>query len=114
MIAQYYEFIRLGREGYEKVHEAAYRTADVAGQRRTVRAALDLKPGEDVLDIGSGPGFLVLMLTGPASLPLDRQRRRGRFPPETVPTPGNPRPSARSIATRDQECARHRMPPAAG
>jgi SAM-dependent methyltransferase len=38
--------------------EAAYSTPDVAGQRRTVLAALGLKPGEDVLDIGSGPGFL--------------------------------------------------------
>jgi arsenite methyltransferase len=38
--------------------EAAYRTPDVAGQRRAVLAALDLKSGEDVLDVGSGPGFL--------------------------------------------------------
>ena len=30
----------------------------MAGQRRVIRAALGLKPGEDVLDIGSGPGFL--------------------------------------------------------
>src|SRR5580700_5781071 len=38
--------------------EATYSTPDVAGQRRTVLAALGLQPGEDVLDIGSGPGFL--------------------------------------------------------
>ena len=38
--------------------EATYTTPDVAGQRRVIRAALGLKPGEDVLDIGSGPGFL--------------------------------------------------------
>jgi SAM-dependent methyltransferase len=36
----------------------------VAGQRRTVLAALDLKPGEDVLDIGSGPGFLACEMSG--------------------------------------------------
>jgi arsenite methyltransferase len=38
--------------------EATYTTPDLAGQRRVIRAALGLKPGEDVLDIGSGPGFL--------------------------------------------------------
>ena len=38
--------------------EPTYTTPDVAGQRRVIRAALGLKPGEDVLDIGSGPGFL--------------------------------------------------------
>jgi arsenite methyltransferase len=38
--------------------EATYLTPDVVEQRRVVRAALDLQPGEDVLDIGSGPGLL--------------------------------------------------------
>ena len=38
--------------------EATYTTPEQAGQRRLVRAALGLKPGQDVLDIGSGPGFL--------------------------------------------------------
>jgi arsenite methyltransferase len=38
--------------------EASYLTSDVVEQRRIVRAALDLQPGEDVLDIGSGPGLL--------------------------------------------------------
>jgi arsenite methyltransferase len=38
--------------------EATYLTPDVVEQRRIVRAALDLRPGEDVLDIGSGPGLL--------------------------------------------------------
>ena len=38
--------------------EAAYMTADVIEQRRAIRAALAIRPGERVLDIGSGPGFL--------------------------------------------------------
>jgi arsenite methyltransferase len=38
--------------------EAAYKTQDVIDQRRATRAALALRPGERVLDIGSGPGFL--------------------------------------------------------
>lgn len=38
--------------------EAQYATPDLVRQRSAVRVALDLKPGEDVLDIGSGPGLL--------------------------------------------------------
>ena len=38
--------------------EAAYLTADVVGQRVEVLAALDVRPGERVLDVGSGPGLL--------------------------------------------------------
>ena len=38
--------------------EATYKTPEQVEQRRIVRAALGLKPGQDVLDIGSGPGFL--------------------------------------------------------
>jgi arsenite methyltransferase len=38
--------------------EATYLTPDIVEQRRLQLAALDLKPGETVLDIGSGPGLL--------------------------------------------------------
>jgi len=38
--------------------ELVYTTPDVVEQRRLTIAALDLQPGEDVLDIGAGPGFL--------------------------------------------------------
>ena len=38
--------------------EATYSTQDVIEQRRATRAVLALQPGEHVLDIGSGPGFL--------------------------------------------------------
>jgi len=38
--------------------ESVYTTPDVVEQRRLTIAALDLQPGEAVLDIGAGPGFL--------------------------------------------------------
>jgi ubiquinone/menaquinone biosynthesis C-methylase UbiE len=38
--------------------EATYQTPDVVEQRRATRAILALQPGEHVLDIGAGPGFL--------------------------------------------------------
>jgi arsenite methyltransferase len=37
---------------------AIYSTPDVVAQREATLAALDLRPGERVLDIGSGPGLL--------------------------------------------------------
>ena len=38
--------------------EAVYTTPDVVEQRRLIVEMLELQPGEHVLDIGSGPGFL--------------------------------------------------------
>lgn len=38
--------------------EIAYQSPDVRGQREEVLRRLALKPGEQVIDIGSGPGFL--------------------------------------------------------
>jgi len=40
--------------------EAIYVTPDVVAQRREFLGALELRPGERVLDIGSGPGFLAV------------------------------------------------------
>jgi len=40
--------------------EAIYLTPDVVQQRREVLAALALRPGERVVDLGSGPGLLAL------------------------------------------------------
>jgi len=77
--------------------EAVYRTADVVGQRRAVIAALRLRPGERVLDIGSGPGMLASEMAAvvaprgsvhgvdisPSMLAL----ARGRPPPPGAPSP---------------------------
>lgn len=38
--------------------ESTYATPDIVEQRRIIVDALSLRPGERVLDIGSGPGFL--------------------------------------------------------
>jgi arsenite methyltransferase len=45
-------------EKQAKQVESTYMTPDVVEQRRATRALLALQPGEQVLDIGSGPGFL--------------------------------------------------------
>jgi arsenite methyltransferase len=44
--------------------EAVYLTPDVVAQRRSVRGWLALKPGERVLDVGVGPGFLAAEMAG--------------------------------------------------
>ncbi len=41
-----------------KMVEAMYLTPDVVGQRVAILAALGLKPGEHLIDIGVGPGLL--------------------------------------------------------
>jgi SAM-dependent methyltransferase len=43
---------------------AAYLTPDVVAQRRSVRGWLELRPGERVLDVGVGPGFLAAEMAG--------------------------------------------------
>lgn len=71
--------------------EAVYTTPDVAGQRALVLEALGLRPGERVLDVGVGPGFLAREMAGavgpggsvegvdlsPAMLELARARLEG-------------------------------------
>jgi ubiquinone/menaquinone biosynthesis C-methylase UbiE len=53
-------------EGTAKQVEATYQTPDVVEQRRATRAILALQPGEHVLDIGSGPGFLAAEMASEA------------------------------------------------
>jgi SAM-dependent methyltransferase len=42
--------------------ERAYTTADVQAQRAAARRALEARPGEAILDLGSGPGILACEL----------------------------------------------------
>ncbi|MEK6710170.1 MAG: methyltransferase domain-containing protein [Nitrospinota bacterium] len=71
--------------------EAVYTSPDVAGQRALILRALELRPGERVLDVGVGPGFLARELAeaagpsgalrgidlSPAMLELARRRLEG-------------------------------------
>jgi SAM-dependent methyltransferase len=51
------EMLQFDDEAARRV-EAAYTTPDIIAQRREVLSRLALKPGEHVVDIGAGPGFL--------------------------------------------------------
>jgi ubiquinone/menaquinone biosynthesis C-methylase UbiE len=42
--------------------DAIYGTPDVVAQRRAVMTALAPQPGEEIIDVGSGPGYLALEL----------------------------------------------------
>lgn len=51
--------------------EATYTTPDVVEQRRVVRQALALRPGERVIDVGTGPALLAAEMAaevGPGGL----------------------------------------------
>ena len=49
--------LRFEEDGARRI-EAIYSTPDVVAQRHWTRQILTLHPGESVLDVGSGPGFL--------------------------------------------------------
>ena len=93
IVAQYYNFVRLGRDGYRNVHDACYATGPVPGrgdrQARPVRAAVRRRPpdGDPVGGLadpgGRGPGLHALRRRRPpahpglagARLPADRVGR---------------------------------------
>jgi ubiquinone/menaquinone biosynthesis C-methylase UbiE len=50
--------LQFDEEGARRI-DRTYATADVVAQRAAVLALLDLQPGERVVDIGSGPGYLL-------------------------------------------------------
>jgi arsenite methyltransferase len=72
--------------------EAVYTTPDVVEQRLATRQALAVRPGERVLDVGSGPGFLAAEMAAdagaggrvhgldPSDSMLDLARRRTAGP----------------------------------
>jgi len=55
--------IHFDNETYRRL-EVMYAAPDVAAQRRAVLEAIKLLPGEKVLDIGCGPGFVVEEIVG--------------------------------------------------
>ena len=78
-------------ESLAKQLEVLYRRRDVLRRRRLVHDALDAQPGENVLDVGCGPGFYVTELlervgpdgsvtgidTAPAMLAVAAKRSEG-------------------------------------
>ncbi len=51
-------------EAQSRAVEATYATEDIARQRRATLEALDPQPGERVLDVGCGPGYLAAEIAG--------------------------------------------------
>ena len=52
--------------------EGMYMTPDVVAQRQAILQALSLRPGERVVDVGAGPGFLACQMgsaVGPTAWP---------------------------------------------
>jgi SAM-dependent methyltransferase len=49
-------------EGLAKQLDSLYRTGDVVRRRGLVRRAVDAQPGEQILDVGCGPGYYVAEL----------------------------------------------------
>jgi arsenite methyltransferase len=53
--------LQFDEEGARRI-DRTYATSDVVAQRAAVLALLDLQPGERVVDVGSGPGYLLVSM----------------------------------------------------
>lgn len=89
IVCQYYNFLRLGREGYRKVHTACYRSADYLADEIATMGPFEIVFGGDMargipavswkLIDGTDPGFTLFDLA-------DRLRVRGwQVPAYTLP-----------------------------
>ena len=89
MVCQYYNFLRLGREGYRKVHAACYETADYLASEIEKLGPFEIIYGGDMnkgipalcwkMKEGADPGFNLYDLA-------DRLRSRGwQVPAYTLP-----------------------------
>ncbi len=56
--------------------DRAYGTPDVARSRQAMVAALAIRPGEAIIEIGSGPGYMTVDMAAAAG-PAGQLRRRG-------------------------------------
>ena len=74
-------------------------TLDIVEQWRAIRAALALRPGERVLDIGSGPGFLAAEIAAEAARPVACTASTQARPCSPAPA-GATRPSSTASAMR--------------
>jgi glutamate decarboxylase len=90
VIAQYYNFIRLGKEGYEKIHSACYKTAQYISEELQNMGLFDIIYDGNMntgipalcwkIKEGTNPGFTLYDLA-------DRLRIRGwQVPAYTLPT----------------------------
>ncbi len=89
VVCQYYNFLRLGKEGYRKIHTACYRTAQHIAAEIEKMGLFDVVYGGDMnsgipalcwtIKVGANPGFNLYDLS-------DRLRSRGwQVPAYTLP-----------------------------
>ena len=125
IVAQYYNFVRLGRDGYKDVHDSCYADEPVPGrgdrEARSLRAAVRREPADrdpvgGVADQrGRGPGLHPLRRGRPAAgeglagagLPADRVGGRHLDPAHPGPPGGQPRPGLPAARATSTESIAH-------